>query len=216
MKDDLTAIESHFATLAERHGNTPAAAQWSDAQTQRRRFQVLTEIGDLREAAVLDFGCGTGALLDYLREEHRFVGTYVGYDLADPAVAIARANHQGATFERRNIFTEGVPRSFEYVLMSGVFNIRVGDNWGLLTSALRALWPQVTRGMSFNLLSLYVDWRQEDLWYADPAEVWRFCKEELSPAVALRHDYETREGVLPYEFTIYVRRSPHRARPRLR
>jgi hypothetical protein len=39
-----------------------------------------------------------------------------------------------------------------------------------------------------------------DLYYADPAQVFDYCKRRFSPNVALLHDY----GL--YEFTILVRK----------
>ena len=98
LTEDLKNIERHYAGLVDKHGAAPEAAQWSDSRTQRLRLQVLSEVGDLRAAKVLDFGCGTGALLAYLTEERDFTGEYVGYDLALPAVELARRLHpQGAS-----------------------------------------------------------------------------------------------------------------------
>ena len=211
---DLEHIDRHFSALAVDYGHTPAGAQWSDAETQRTRFARLVEIADVAAATILDLGCGTGALLDYLVEECHFRGRYVGYDLSEPALAVARARRPTARFERVDVLSARLQETFDYVLMSGVFNIRVSDNWELFTSVLTAIWPYVDRGLAFNLLSLYVDWMEDDLWYADPAVVFAFCKERLSPAVTLRHDYETRPGTVPYEFTVYVSKSRHA--PRLR
>ena len=98
---------------------------------------------------------------------------------------------------------------FDYAIISGVFNNRVTDNWAFLTGALRLLFPHVRRGLAFNALSAYVDFQDEGLYYADPEAVFRFCKESLSPAVNLRHDYEVKPGVVPFEFTTQVFRCAH-------
>jgi trans-aconitate methyltransferase len=206
LTEDLKRIERHYAELVEKHGAAPEAAQWSDFRTQRLRLQVLSEVGDLRAAKVLDFGCGTGALLAYLTEERGFTGEYVGYDLAMPAVELARRLQPTGRFERRDIRSEGVPESFDFILASGVFNNRTSDGWTLITELLGALWPRATCALAFNAMSTYVDFREEHLWYADPAEVFTWCKRELSPAVALRHDYLVKPDVIPFEFTVFVYR----------
>ena len=204
LTEDLKGIERHYAELVEKHGSAPEAAQWSDSRTQRLRLQVLSEVGDLRAAKVLDFGCGTGALLAYLTEERGFTGEYVGYDLALPAVELARRLQPTGRFERRDVLSQGVPESFDFILASGVFNNRTSDGWALITELLGALWPHATCALAFNAISTYVDFREEHLWYADPAKVFTWCKRELSPAVALRHDYLVKPGVIPFEFTVFV------------
>ena len=78
LTEDLKRIERHYAELVERHGSAPEAAQWSDARTQRLRLRVLSEVADLRAAKVLDFGCGTGTMLAYLRKSIGFDGRVRG------------------------------------------------------------------------------------------------------------------------------------------
>jgi cyclopropane fatty-acyl-phospholipid synthase-like methyltransferase len=167
---------------------------------------VLSEVGDLRASKVLDFGCGTGALFAYLSEELGFTGEFVGYDLAWPAIDLARRLHPAGRFERRDVLSQGVHEDFDYILASGVFNNRTSDGWGLMTTLLAALWPYARRALAFNALSTYVDFREDHLWYVDPGEVFAWCKRELSPALSLRHDYQLKAGVIPFEFTVFVYR----------
>jgi SAM-dependent methyltransferase len=203
---DLERIEAHYSELATIHGDGPQAAQWSDRPTQEARFAPLVEVGDLRAAKVLDFGCGPGHLLTYLRDELGFAGEYVGYDLAESALSVARAKFPDIRFERREILSQGIPERFDYVLASGVFNNRVDDNWGLMTSILDVLHSSADAAIAFNAMSTYVDFMAPDLWYVDPRLVLDHCKVHLSPAVTIRHDYQVKPGVLPFEFTTYVRR----------
>jgi SAM-dependent methyltransferase len=203
---DLQKLERHYAELVQRHGAAPESAQWSDAQTQRLRLAVLSEVADLRSAKLLDFGCGTGALLAYLQDELAFAGEYVGYDLAQPAVELAARLHPAGRFERRDVLSEGVGEDFDFILVSGVFNNRTSDGWGLMTRLLEALWPHATRGLAFNAMSTYVDYQADHLWYVDPGDVFAWCKRALSPAVTLRHDYQVKPGVIPFEFTVFVYR----------
>ena len=206
-EEELQRIGREHSDLLRRHGDVPAAVRWSDRSTQDRRLSVLAEVGDLRGAKVLDFGCGTARLLEILRARFAYVGEYVGYDLSEAMVAAAGAKFPDARFERRDILAEGVPEDFDYVLVSGTFNARIGDNWGLVTALVRRLFERTRVALAFNLISAYVEYMDPGLWYVNPERVFRFCKEEISPCVALRHDYLLKDGVLPYEFTTYVRRA---------
>lgn len=205
--EDLRRLREHYAALVREHGDGPAAVQQSDVETQERRMAVLAEVGEMRTAKVLDFGCGTAHLLDFLVRTHRFCGEYVGYDICPDMVEAASRKFPGVRFEARDIFAYGIPEKFDYVLVNGVFNNRISDNWGFLTDSLQILFSSVRRAVAFNCLSTYVDYFAQGLWYADPGAVFRFCKENLSPCVTLRHDYLVKEGVVPYEFSVYVYRS---------
>ncbi len=57
--------------------------------------------------------------------------------------------------------------------------------------------------MAFNALTTYSDPEKQrsELYYADPLQLFDYCKRNLSRDVALLHDYEL------FDFTIVVRMS---------
>ncbi len=201
---DLCWISEHYTKLVEKYGDTPTSSQWTDLATQEKRMNILLEIGDIKSSKVLDFGCGTGHLLEVMKGKYEFNGEYVGYDISRKMIEIAREKHPLARFEHRNILEEGVPEDFDYIFISGVFNNRASDNWGMMTSILKCLFNNTRKAIAFNNLSTYVDYVTKALFHVDPERVFRFCKEELSPFVTLRHDYEVKPGVVPFEFSVYV------------
>jgi len=204
---DLSLLEKHYSRLFEIHGDTPQAVQQRNRKTQEKRMAILTEVGDLTSAKVLDSGCGTGHLLKFMRDRKGFLGEYVGYDFSGRMITAAQAKFPDARFERRDILEKGIPEEFEYVLISGVFNNRISDNWGLMKAILRCLFSYTRKAIAFNVLSTYVDFFDPRLFYFSPEKVLQHCKEELSPCVTLRHDYLIKAGVVPFEFTVYVYRS---------
>jgi SAM-dependent methyltransferase len=201
-QDIVRANANHYGRLYREHGDTPGAAQWSDEATQDLRLRVLCEVADLRKASVLDFGCGTGRLYQLLAGDG-FTGTYVGYDVAAELVAAARKKFPAARFECRDIFADGVGETFDYAVVSGVFNNRHSSN-DYIYEILRLLFAGVRKGIAFNGLSTYVDYFDEQLNYLDPTAMFDFCKTNISSRVVLRHDYLLKEGVIPYEFSMYV------------
>jgi SAM-dependent methyltransferase len=197
------ANAEHYDRLLRESGDTPAAAQWADQATQDLRLKILCEIGDLKSAKVLDFGCGMGRLYELLSQQG-FSGEYVGYEIAPELAATAQKKHAAARFERRDILSEGISEEFDYVFVSGVFNNRHSASAEYVMAVLKALFARTRRGLAFNGLSTYVDYFADNLNYMDPAETFARCKAGLSSAVTLRHDYQLKAGVIPYEFTIYV------------
>lgn len=202
--EDLNKLGEHYSKLVTEHGDDPRSAQQTDRATQEKRMEILAGVGDLRTAKIFDFGCGTGHLLNFLKGHCGYAGEYLGCDLTEEILGVARKCHPEAKFIRRDVLAEGIGEEVDFALVSGTFNNLIGDNWGFITSALGAMFPSVKQGLAFNLISSYVDFFDKGLYYADPEAVFRFCKEKLSTRVTLRHDYQIKAGVLPYEFTVYV------------
>jgi SAM-dependent methyltransferase len=201
---DLAGLEQHYSQLLKECGDTPQGVQWGDVETQERRMAILLDVGDVRSAKVLDFGCGTGHLLNFMQRQVGFKGEYIGYDIGEDMIRIARKKFPGIRFERRDILAQGIGEVFDYILINGVFNNLVDDNWGLMKSILRCLFHKARRALAFNALSTYVDYFDPGLFYVSPNKVFSFCKEELSSRVILRHDYLIKSDVVPFEFSVYV------------
>ncbi len=210
---DIEALSKHYGGLVKRHGDAPESAQYADRETQERRMAVLCEIGVAKDSKVLDFGCGTGQMLSFLRRSLDYEGEYVGYDISPEAIEFARSAHPAGRFEVRNILEQPAQEAFDYVLVSGVFNNRISDNRAFFEAISRRLMAQANIGYAFNMLSRFVDYFDDGLYYEDPLHAFRFCKEQLSPLVTLRHDYAVRPGSIPFEFSIYVHRTDVAPRP---
>src|SRR5438552_3411165 len=93
--DKAHLLEIYSKSLAE-HGDAPEAVQLT-AESQRLRFQLLSEIAPLENSSILDYGCGKGDLYAYLRQ-HGFRGSYTGFDINDALLTLARRKHP-ARFE---------------------------------------------------------------------------------------------------------------------
>ncbi len=203
-KNDIEKLAQHYSDLVKQHGDAAEGAQYADRATQEKRMEVLCEIGVQKDSKVLDFGCGTGQMLSLLQRTMGFEGEYVGYDISPEAIEFAQKAHPGGRFEVRDIFENPPEEDFDFVLVSGVYNNLMSDNRAFFEAASRRLMEHARAGYAFNMISRFVDFFDEGLYYEDPMAAFQFCKESLSPLVTLRHDYVVREGSIPFEFTIYV------------
>jgi SAM-dependent methyltransferase len=189
-------------SLAE-HGRDSKAVGWKDPTSQRLRFDKLAEVlrPEAGHVTVSDWGCGYGAMFDYL--DGRLgpeLEAYTGYDISEQMITEARASHADP---RARFVVGSRPEQADYTFVSGTFNVRFGasdDEWAeWIRQRLRELAAASRKGLAFNLLSSYVDWREPHLFYGDPREFFDFCKSELSRFVSMLHDYPL------YEWTIVVR-----------
>lgn len=63
------------------------------------------------------------------------------------------------------------------------------------------------KGIAFNMMSSYVDYFDEALFYESPGQVFDFLKSNISPYITIRNDYLVKPEVkVPFEFAVYVYR----------
>jgi hypothetical protein len=208
--DALTrAIEAvrdlYTGNLAE-HGIDSRSVGWPDADKQILRFAKLAYLIDADRpkapVTVNDWGCGYGAMFEFLdRRPGAELERYTGYDVSADMLDAARRH---VPDPRAQWVLGSEVKDADYTFVSGTFNVRMeasDELWGeYVRAVLRTLHERSRRGFAFNLLTSYVDWRKDDLFYADPAEFFGYCKAELSRFVTLLHDYPL------YEWTIVVLR----------
>jgi SAM-dependent methyltransferase len=193
MADDPGAqalISAHYRALVAAHGATPAGTQMS-AEGQRFRFDKLMEVADLDGLEVLDLGCGTGAF--YPRLAARFPGVrYTGVDILPEMVGVARQSWPAARFMAADILGDDGPAdaSADVVLASGIFNNARADSELFMRRMLSRAFALCRRALAFNFISTQVTRRDPGMDYHDPADVLRFCLDEMSPRVSLHHHYE--------------------------
>ena len=195
-----TAVPQHLFPALQRfnrefdqHGPTSKGVCWRSEDDSLRRFGVLTQILDVPKdvssgVTVHDFGCGYGALFDFIRD-HPLMrdGHYLGTDMSDRMIAAARQR----VHDPRAQFSTGTSATTlaDFTLVSGTFNLRSGIDeaeWSEHTrQTLRKLWAHTRRGLAFNLLH-DGSWQlpDHDLFYANAREWHRFAR-TLSPRAEL-------------------------------
>lgn len=202
----LEKIRDLYSSNVAKSGAISTSVGWNTPESQELRFEKLTQVIDRRDQAVSvnDYGCGYGAHLDYLTTKGIKVSSYHGYDLSNEMLQAAREGH--ASFAGRLDLHESSTLTTEadYTFVSGTFNVRFGsseDEWrGFVETRLDEINHNSKLGFAFNLLSTYVDWKEDHLYYGNPLYWFDHCKRRFSRKVSLLHDYPL------YEWTILVRK----------
>lgn len=189
----------HYNSAAQKHGISSKAVLWDDPQTQYFRFTEIVKYFDLNcsSKTVLDIGCGNGELYKYLNFVG-FRGRYVGYDINEKLLAQARSRFVGIDVHKKDILIEDIEQRFDYVVLSGLFNVNVGQTTEWVYRFLKKMFALCNEATVFNMISTHVTYRDEKMFYMNPVEVLSFCIENLSRRTTLAHHN------LPYNYTVCV------------
>jgi SAM-dependent methyltransferase len=194
----------YYESRLREHGTSARGVDWNSHESQELRFTQLTRVlnGD-RAAGVVDYGCGYGALASYLRG-HGYRGSYVGFDVSAEMIDAARRVTVGLEQCRFTCCRDAVEPA-DFVVGSGLFNVKQDasqPDWQqYVLNTIDDLARLSRRGFAFNALTAFsdADKMRPDLYYADPFELFEYCRRSFSRNIALLHDY----GL--YEFTMIVR-----------
>lgn len=183
-----TIIHFHRHRIQTHGRGSVQALGWRAAQSQRSRFEVIAAAADFAGASVLDIGCGSGDLVDFLAE--RFAGfRYLGIEQVSEFVALARERHAArphTEFVCADFTTAALPDA-DIVVACGAFGYRSADPHHLCDAIVR-LYAVARRALIFNVLDAAVFPEHPLLVGRDVAAVEAFCR-TLSPAVTLVRGY---------------------------
>ena len=187
--DDLAReyVNSFYTRSLRMFGDRPEAVRWT-REGQLMRYRTLLDIGGaIGGSRVLDFGCGKGDFLSFLKERNIAV-RYTGLDINENLIALAKQKNPDASFSVFDLEKDTLNEDFDYIFLCGVFNLKVQGIQETIRKTLTTLFPRCRRGMAFNGLSSLTPQKDFELHYLAPEEMLSFAVENLSPFVSLRHD----------------------------
>jgi SAM-dependent methyltransferase len=200
MGDDRKVMD-FYAERWKEYGYDTRSLGIGSRESQEVRFDVLARIGDLRNASILDVGCGFGDLHSYL-EKRGIAVRYTGLDIQPAFVAEARRRHPQDEFFCADVESFEPKEPPDYVFISGTFNVKFReDQEAWVFRILRRLFERARSGLGINMLSTYYDpgHFRDDMFYCAPERALAQAH-AITRWVALRHDY------LPHDFTLYLYR----------
>ena len=201
----LKSVREYYDQKIKTYGATAQGVDWNSAESQVLRFEQLLKVCNHSQPfSINDYGCGYGALVEYLSEQgYRF--QYRGFDISEQMMAKARELCSGLDhcefFSNESLLTVA-----DYTVACGIFNVKLltsDEAWKAYTLHTLGNIAKLSRkGFAFNVLTNYSDRHlmRSDLYYADPLFFFDYCKRNFSKFVSLLHDYPL------YEFTILVRK----------
>lgn len=193
-------VVSYYSRSLCFHGDTPAAVKWT-GQGQRLRFESLLNLKEgISGCKILDYGCGKGDFYQFLKEQGIDV-YYVGFDINDDMVALARRKFPQCRFEVFDIEKDTLDEDFDYIFLCGVFNLKVEGIYETVKNVLSRLFKHCRHTLIFNALSSHDPRKDFELFYISPEDIHDFAAANISPHVALRQN----KGL--YDFNLFIYKS---------
>ena len=198
IKENAIAIYNDSAQKFGAH--TLASVHWDDEQKALYRYHLITKhIPNDGNVSVLDIGCGNGGLLRHLNYSG-FRGTYNGYDIN--ALLIDCAQKLYPQYRERfsvvDILNDTIDDTFDYVVLSGLFNSNYGQDFQWICSFIEKMYALANKKVIFNAISTYTNFKEDSMFYINPFEISDFIIQNISSEIILEH------GQLPYNFQITI------------
>lgn len=167
----LNQVNEYYTKKLDMHGATPEGVDWNGEKGQLLRFQKLLSFLNIEKGdSLLDFGCGYGALLDYIQATNNCL-EYYGFDISHAMITAAQERHGGLS--GRFLQSIDAHDSFSFIVLSGVFNVRgvipESDWTDYVKTTLEDLLQKTGKALAFNLLSKHSPLlvKRGDLYYAN-------------------------------------------------
>lgn len=200
-------IIEHYESCFEKYGDTHLGLDWPIEDDVSKRYKIMLEVITLKEEkndlTLLDFGCGTANLLEYINKNKFHHINYAGLDISEKFTAVCKEKFPNTSFYCGDILdSEFKLPIFDYIVMNGVFTEKRGlsfeEMWVYFSEMLKIVFTHANKGIALNLMSKQVDWERDDLFHVPLDKLANFLCKNLNRNYVIRNDY----GL--YEYTIYL------------
>ncbi len=197
---DKQTIVDRYSERLKKYGASIDTLASGNEERRKMRFNILSDIGIFNGASVLDVGCGFADFYQYLNDNGVDVN-YTGYDINPDFIKLCKEKYPEADFAVRDIQVDKIEGEFDFIIVSQVYNNKLSfdNNELVIRDVIEKLYNLLSDrgGIAIDMLTNYVDFKEERLHYYSPEEIFKYAK-TLTKRVVIRHDYPL------YEFTLYL------------
>ena len=202
---EYQSIIKHYESCFEKHGDSHLGMDWPNTEDVFTRFQIMLE--SVREnneqVSILDFGCGTGHLLEHIKKQNIQNIKYTGLDVSKKFIDKCKEKFPDVDFICADVLDQNtIIENHDYIIMNGVFTekreMTFDAMWKYFQKMITTVYKFTNKGISSNVMSKNVDWERDDLFHVPLDLLTGFLCKEISRNFVIRNDY----GL--YEYTTYI------------
>lgn len=198
------AQENYYNTLLKAHGPSVDAVASGKQIYKELRYEKLCKIFERdTELTLHDVGCGLCHLLEYIKKTYPDKSVrYSGSEITSAFVDYCRKNYPANQFYHRDLAEKAFDDKHDYLVFGGAFYHLIGttaDEFNrYVKGMLENAFTMCNRGMAFNFITDYVEYRCEGLFYAKVPDIIDFVANRMSRFFSIDHAYPL------YEYTVHV------------
>jgi SAM-dependent methyltransferase len=198
-------IKKHYENCFIKYGDNHIGADWPKQDELYLRYDVMLAVINKNDknSKILDFGCGTGMLYDYILNNNITNIEYNGLDINNILIKQAKSKYLNSNFFTLDILYEPYKlEEYDYIICNGVFTEKLSltyeEMFNFFSNSIKILFEKTKKGISFNLMSGHVDYERDDLFHVKHDILVEFLVKNLTRNYIIRNDY----GL--YEYTVYI------------
>ena len=166
------SLINHYNQQITTYGPTIDALQWYSIFTQQERYKIICEQINEENISLLDVGCGCGDLYDYIKRNN-FNFKYTGIDISANMIVSAQKAYPKGNFKCLNLKNSCVNNSFDYIVGSGIFNLKLKNHFKLIIKEIKTMLNYSKKKVIINFLSHKVaKWSKSNIFvYTNPNDI---------------------------------------------
>ena len=203
--DKYKNIYKHYEKCLEKNGDNHLGVDWPNYDDTITRYKIMLNIikysDKNKKHSLLDFGAGCGGLYDFIKSNDYNIN-YTALDISPKFCDIIKNKYINIDVLNIDIFKDEIDYNYDFIILNGVFtekrDLNNSEMWNFFTNILKKLWKNTNIGMSFNVMTPIVDWKDDKLFYLSYDILGNFLSENLSRNYIFNQSY----GL--WEYTVYV------------
>lgn len=195
----MANIKKYWNDMVENKGDNINALWWPNIERQHLTFNAFAKNIDFTNKTILDVGCGFCDFFQFLKKKKINV-SYHGVDISTKMIDIAKKRKENEKIIHNLQCVDFTDKEYnisnlDYVVIIGTFNMQHGNNWELINNVIDKAFKICKKGVIFNLITTYVDYQEDYLYYCEPAKIIDLCK-KYTPFINLINDYNKYEYLI--------------------
>jgi hypothetical protein len=194
----------YYSSLYKKHGTSIHAVASGEQTYKNLRYEKLSAVLNRdNNFTVHDIGCGLSHYYDFLKLNYPDKKIeYSGSDITPEFVEYSKKAHPECEYYLHDLSTTPSSERYDYVIYGGVFYHLAGSTSEefevFMKNILRNGFDSAKRGISFNFVTSYVDYKLDDLFYINLSSVIDFVASSLSRFFTIDHSTPL------FEYTVCV------------
>ena len=203
-KEMVDRISGKTVEFFKEHGDNHAGVGWFKPDGLNERYAAHCSIIS-NPGTVLDFGCGLGAMYEWMQKNGYRDCDYTGLDNSEVYINRCKEKFTNAIWIKGDSLDQNQIGNFDYIIMCGIFTMKLEYTndvmWEYTKELIQKNWKKCNKGIAFNFTSPIVDWEREDLFHLSFDKIAGFLCKEISRNFEIKAHYGG-----TYEYTVTVKK----------